>query len=84
MSKPLRVLAGDYNLTPTQRPAVYSPESTSAFNRVPIHYTFPASGTTSTIDYIHILKPQLNSTSLAGKVCDDGYSDHCYIYGRYN
>lgn len=83
MAQPLRILAGDFNLTPTQRPPVYYPESASSFNRIIINLTLPASGPTTTFDYIHVLKPQLTSASVASKVCDNGYSDHCYLYSRY-
>jgi hypothetical protein len=83
MAQPLRVLAGDFNLTPTQRPPIYFPESSSSFRRPIINLTIPADDPTTTYDYIHVLKPQLTSVSVASRVCDGGYSDHCYLYSRY-
>ena len=80
---PMRVLAGDFNLTPTERPSAFW-GSSSVYSRPIITLTYPAEGPNKTFDYIHVRDPQLTATELIGKNCAWSYSDHCYLWSEYH
>jgi hypothetical protein len=79
---PMRVLAGDFNLTPTQRPSPFW-GSSSVYTRPVINLTYSAEDPQSTYDYLHVRDPQLTIVDSANKSCAWSYSDHCYIWASY-
>jgi hypothetical protein len=79
---PMRVLGGDFNLSPTQRPAAFW-GSSSVYSRPIINLTLPSEGPTRTVDYMHVFNPQYNYSEENGKNCAWSYSDHCYIWSAY-
>lgn len=42
-----------------------------------------ASNPTSTVDYIHVLRPQITVVDDKGKFCNGAISDHCAMFGMY-
>lgn len=80
---PLRILSGDMNLTSGQLPPVFP----GYYGSIVTGYTFTAPSPSSKIDHIFILNPNLTyQFPGSARYCDfssTNYSDHCYIFGKY-
>lgn len=76
-----RIMAGDFNLAPTQLLSVYP----TSFVAMASGATFPTPSPATKIDYIHVQNPNVNSQT-ATRLCAYSkatISDHCYVHGAY-
>jgi len=77
-----RVMAGDYNLTPSQLPSVFA----SSFTALATSSTFPSPSPTKKIDYVHVQNPNV-TVQWPARYCSfsaSSVSDHCYVDGSYD
>lgn len=74
-----KIMAGDFNLDPNQIPNVFY----SQYWRAPQQNTFKANGLFEQIDYVwHDRAHSLNNL-LRSPHCNIYYSDHCYVFSKF-
>lgn len=71
-----RIASGDFNLTPSQVPGIWS--GGSAYRSVNNQNSIPASSPSSKFDYIYTSSGAI-SNFISSRYCDASASDHCWM-----
>jgi hypothetical protein len=74
------ILAGDFNLRPTQVPSTYN----TYFKKAPSNWTWKSSDLQKQIDYVWHDHAHSDQDIPVAPYCSAYFSDHCYVFAKFD